>query len=177
MLHHCDLSPLLQPFQGIYEATLNSEDLYFPDLALDKVKAHGGTMVMWHVSLSPYITALPSSSSCYQSILLKMPGSVSSIHTALYLPTAGKEEQYMSALVELEAHLNEINEKFPDMVHFVRGDANSNPKNIGRFNLFSHFCSLFSLRRVELFHTTYHHFVGNRLFGTVVWKQVGNRFL
>ena len=94
MTHQCNLQPLLLPFHGVYEAHLNSEDMHVPELALDKVKAHGGTMVMWHISLSPYITVLPSNSPCYQSILLKFPDALSSIHTALYLPTDGKDEQF-----------------------------------------------------------------------------------
>ena len=168
MLHQCDLPPLLLPFRGNYEVHLNSEDMHVPDLALDKTKAHGGTMVMWHTSLSPFITVLPSESPSYQSILLKLPGTIPSIHTALYLPTSGKEEEFLSSLVELGAHMDEIRSKYPDAALFLRGDANANPNNAARYSLFSYFCSSFSLKNVPLNHPTYHHFVGNGCFDSEI---------
>ena len=97
-----------------------------------------------------------------------MPGSITSIHTVLYLPTAGRDDQFMSCLVELEAHIDDINLKYPDAAHFVRGDGNSNPKKIATYNLFSHFCSMHSFTRVPLSHTTYHHFVGDGLFDSEI---------
>ena len=100
MLHQSDLPPLLLPFRGRYECSLNSEDLQAQDLSLSKSKAHGGTMVLWHSSISSSITVLPSVSPSFQSILLKLPGTVPSVHTALYLPTSGKEDQFMSSLVD-----------------------------------------------------------------------------
>ena len=168
MLHQCDLPPYLLPFRGMYEAHLNSEDLHVPDLALDKVKAHGGTMVMWHTSLSPYVTILPSESPSYLSVLVKMPGTIPSIHTALYLPTAGKEEQFLSSLVELEAHIADIRSIHPAAAHFVRGDANCNPKNTARYSIFSHLCKTYSFSKIPLSHPTYHHFVGNGCFDSEI---------
>ena len=168
MLHNCDLQPLLLPFQGKYEAHLNSEDLHQPDLALEKVRAHGGTMIMWQTSLSPFVKLLPTDSPSFQSILLKLPGTIPSIHTALYLPTSGREDLYMSALVDLESHLVEVTNIYPDAALFLRGDANSNPNNNARFSLFAHFSSIFSLTRVPLSHPTYHHFVGNGLFDSEI---------
>ena len=50
----------------------------------------------------------------------------------------------------------------------VRYNANSNPKNITRSTLFSHFCSDFSLKRVSLSHPTYHHFVGDGVFDSEI---------
>lgn len=144
MLHSCDLPPLILPFRGKYEAHLNSEDFHQPDLALDNVKAHGGTMVMWQSSISPYVTVLKTKSPSFQSILLKLPGNIPSIHTVLYLPTAGKDDQYISALVDLDEHLNEIVDEHPEAALLLRGDANANPNNAARFSLFKHFCSLFS---------------------------------
>ena len=168
MIYQSDLPPLLLPFRGVYEAHLNSEDLFEPDLALDKVKAKRGTMVLWKASLSPFVTVLPSESSCYQSVLLKLPNSIPSVHTVLYLPTSGKEQQYMSSLVELEAHVTEIRSKFPCAAHFLRGDANANPNNKARYNLFSHMCSTYSFTKVHIPHPTYHHFVGDGLFDSEI---------
>ena len=168
MLFQCDLPPLLLPFHGNYDAHLNSEDMHDPELPLEKARAHGGTMVMWHTSLTPYITVLPSVSSSYQSILLKLPGVIPSIHTALYLPTAGREEQFFSSLVELGAHLDEVTQKYPDAAIFLRGDANVNCNNAARASVFSYFCSTFSLKNIPLLHPTYHHFVGEGNFDSEI---------
>ena len=51
--YRCDLAPLLTPFIGSYEAHLNSEDAHDMDLPLTHPKAKGGTMILWHSSLSP----------------------------------------------------------------------------------------------------------------------------
>ena len=168
MLHQCDLHLLLGPFLGMYDAHLNSEDSHDQDLALDKVKARGGTMIMWHTSLTPFITVIPTESSSFQTILLKLPETVLSLHTAIYLPTSGKEDQFFSTLANLKDHYEEMQSKYPEAPHFIRGDANSNPNNINRFNLFSHFCSSLSLSRLRLHHPTYHHFVGEGNFDSEI---------
>ena len=168
MLHSCDLQPLLLPFRGKYEAHLNSEDFHQPELALEKAKAHGGTLLMWQSSISPFITVLPTKSPSFQSLLLKLPGLLPSIHTVIYLPTSGKEDEYITALVDLDDHLTNITNEFPDAAIFLRGDANANPNNVARYSLFTHFCSLFSLSKVPLLHPTYHHFVGNGLYDSEI---------
>ena len=157
MLHQSDLPPLILPFQGEYHFHLNSEDMYESDLSLVKSRAHGGTMIMWHNSINPYITILPSQSPSFQSTLLKIPGTLSSIHTALYLPTSGKEEQFTACLAELAAHVIDVRSNYPNTPHFLRGDGNVNPNN--KVNKF--FCSTYLFKSVPLQHPTYHHFVGD----------------
>ena len=105
MIHSCDLHLHLGPFLGNYDAHLNSEDSHDQDLAMDKVKARGGTMIMWHSSLTPFVTVIPTDSPSFQTILLKMPETVPSLHTAIYLLTAGKDDQFFSTLAELTDHL------------------------------------------------------------------------
>ena len=168
MLINADLPPLLQPFIGKYDSFLNSEDCHDPSLALESTKAHGGTMIMWHISLTPFVTILPSKSPGFQTILLKLPSAIPSLHTALYLPTAGKEHEFTSMLVELEAHIEELRSTFPSAPHFMRGDANSNPNNISRFNLFTHFYTSLLFSRIPLQHPTYHHFMGNGCFDSEI---------
>jgi hypothetical protein len=124
-------------------------------------------MVMWHSSLTPFVTIIPTESPSFQSILLKLPGSVTSVHTVLYLPTAGREDHFITALVDLEAHIDEIRSQHPDAPHFIRGDANVNPNNIARFNLF-YFSSSLSLKRLPLCHPTYHHFVRDGNFDSEI---------
>ena len=84
LVHSSDLPPLLRPFHGRYEAYLNSEDTHDPDLALETVRAHVGTMEMWHVSLSPYVTITYTESSHFQTVLRKPPAVVPSLHISIY---------------------------------------------------------------------------------------------
>ena len=168
MLHSSDLPPLLQPFTGNYDSFLNSEDSHDQDLSMESAKAHGGTMIMWHTSITPYVSVLPTTSPGFVTIVLKMPSVTPSLHTVLYLPTAGKDQEFSSMLVELEAHIEEIRSIYPDTPHFIRGDANSNPNNIWRFNLLNHFCSTFLFTRVPLQHPTYHHFIGDGCFDSEI---------
>ena len=168
MLHQSDLPPLLLPFRGSYDCHLNSEDLQSQDLALSKCKAHGGTMILWHSSISSSITVLPSESPSFQSIIMKIPGTVPSVHTALYLPTSGREDLFLSSLVDLGSHIGEIRSKYPDAPHFFRGDANVNKNNTARHGLFSYFCTQFQLQSLPLGHTSYHHFVGDGAFDSEI---------
>ena len=123
---------------------------------------------MWHVSLCPYVTIMPTESSHFQTVLLKPPDAVPSLHTIIYLPTAGKNEEFVTSLVELEAHINDLRSLHPNAPHFIRGDANCNPNNLSRFNLFSFFCSANSLTRLDLNHPTYHHFLGDGAFDSEI---------
>ena len=168
MLHSSDLPPLLQPFTGNYDSFLNSEDSHDQDLSMESAKAHGGTMIMWHTSITPYVSVLPTTSPGFVTIVLKMPSVTPSLHTVLYLPTAGKDQEFATMLVELEAHIEEILSIYPDTPHFIRGDANSNPNNHWRFNLLNHFSSSLHFSRVPLQHPTYHHFIGDGCFDSEI---------
>ena len=160
----CDTSLLLQTFQGCYSYHLSSEDLYLPELALEHSKAKGGTMILWQATLDPYITVIPSDSPSIAAILMKVPGISSSVHVAIYLPTAGQEAQFVSALASLDHCLEELLVSDEDLQVFIRGDANVNPKNQSRSALLSHFITKFSLLKVQFSHPTYHHFLGNGVF-------------
>ena len=120
---------------------------------------------MWPSSLDPYITILPTSTPALLPCMVKLPGCVTSYHIGIYMPTAGKDDQFVSALSALDILLTDIfekhNGKFPI---FIRGDCNVNSKNTVRCNLLDHFLLKHNLLRVEISHKTYHHFVGNGLF-------------
>ena len=117
--YQCDLSPLLQPFLGSYEAYLNSEDVFDMDLPLTYPKPKGGTMVIWHISLSPHLKVLHSTSPCFISVLLSPPGIQPSLHTAVYLPTAGRDGKWLGALAELEQHVQDITYKHGPLAIFL----------------------------------------------------------
>ena len=52
----------------------------------------------------------------------------------------------------------------PDAVFFIRGDSNVNRKNHNRVALLDQLLRDFSLNRVSIQHSTYHHFVGGGQF-------------
>ena len=135
-----------------------------PELALEKSKAKGGTMIMWKSSLDPFVSIIPTQSPSIAAILLNLPGSCLSAHIAIYLPTSGQEVQFVSALASLDSCLEEILSQHQGLQVFLRGDANVNPKNVSRSSLFKHFTSKFSFKSVELGHPTYHHFLGDGAF-------------
>ena len=99
---NCDMELLSSPFRGQYSFLLNSEETSNPELALDCPRAHGGTLVMWKSELDPYVEPLPTPSPSFLPILLKIPGYVPSIHISLYLPTSGRDPEFVSALAQLE---------------------------------------------------------------------------
>ena len=131
------------------------------DLPLTHPRAKGGTMVLWHHTLSPYLKVLPSPSPSFVSVLLSLPGVLPSIHTAVYLPTAGKDGDWVATLLELEQHVIENFSKHGNIAIFVRGDFNASSKNKTRSLLFSSFIRRLDLTRLSLPHPTYHHFVGD----------------
>ena len=160
-LFQCDATLALSPLLPTYCHHLNSEDTFYPELALDKRHAHGGTLALWHFSLDPFITILPTTSSAVLPLLLSIPGISPSIHVGIYLPTSGRDEYFVVALSSLIAVLESVQEEYHGLPVYVRGYANVNPSNLGRSHLFSNFISQFDLKNLSLHHPTHHHFMGN----------------
>ena len=146
-------------FKGSYQCHLNSNDVFCPDLPLISRKPNGGTMAMWHHHLDPYIRVLPCPSSAVLPILLAVPGLSQSAHISVYLPTAGKDTEFLCALAALDTCIEQIKEDFSCPV-YIRGDFNVNPKNFNRAKIFETFCSNHSLSSLDLSHPTHHHFTG-----------------
>jgi hypothetical protein len=155
-----NLQSQIEYFRGEYSASLNSEDLHDPDLPLVSNRAKGGTLVMWRKHLDPFLSIYSTESTAFLPVIIDIPNVATSIHVALYLPTAGKEVEYLSELAKLTVALQDLLEKYPNSVIFIRGDANSSKTNVRRCNLFHSFCRDFNLSRVPLNHKTYHHFQG-----------------
>ena len=160
MIYKCDLSPILQTLSGSYEAYLNSEDIHDPDLPLTHPKAKGGTMVLWHKSLSPFLKVLPTCSPSFVSVLLSPPGILPSLHTAVYLPTAGKDGDWLATIMYLESHFVENVERYGDVAVYLRGDFNASSKNKFRAAILSAVTDRLNVHRVTIPHPTYHHFTG-----------------
>ena len=161
----CDITMVLQNISPLYSFYLNSEDKYDESLALKKSRAKGGTLLLWPITLDPYITILPTSTPALLPCMVKLPGSEISYHIGIYMPTAGKDDQFLSALSALDLLLTDIYDKHDGKSPiFIRGDCNASSKNTLRSNLLGHFLVKHNLLRVDINHKTYHHFVGNGLF-------------
>ena len=146
-------------FHGRFCFHLNSEDSFCPELPLATRKAKGGTMALWESKLDPYVKILPTTTAAVLPLVLSPPGLQSTAHITVYLPTAGKDSDFLSEFAALDAIVSEIVEDF-DYPIYIRGDFNVNPKNSARVQLLQHFCTKFSFKNLDLGHPTHHHFQG-----------------
>ena len=159
-----DIADYMTYFKGEYCWELNSEDKVDPELPLIHNKAKGGTMLMWREELDPYITIIPCSSSSFLPAVLALPNYQVSAHIALYMPTAGKEDEFLDQMSQLNVCLELINDKYPDCQIFLRGDSNVNTNNKNRVKILEHLLSNKNLITCNINHKTYHHFMGDGLF-------------
>ena len=162
--YQSDIALCMNNVKHEYCYWLNSDDIYDPDLPLEKSKAVGGTLAMWRTWLDPYLHVHPVQTSAFLPIVLQLPGAVTSVHIVIYLPTSGKEYEFISELANLKNCLEELEDLYDSPVFFIRGDGNANPKNKSRFEAFSRLLSEFSFKQLKLDHPTYHHFVGEGKF-------------
>ena len=159
-----DLRRHMDLLGDLYCAELNSDDKHDAELPLLRNKSHGGTMVIWKSNIDKYISIYPVSTSSFLPVIFSPPGSPVSVHIALYLPTSGQESKFVNEITQLRFVIEEIKEKYPDCLLYLRGDCNVNKNNRDRNNVFMSFCSSLNLKNVSIPHKTYHHFVGEGLF-------------
>ena len=159
MLFQCDAALALSSMAS-YSFHLNSEDSSLPSMSMDQRRAWGGTLALWHSSLDPFITVLLTNSPSVLPIFLSIPGLSTSIHIDIYLPTSGRDPEFLAALTALDMVLVSMAETKPGVPVYIRGDANVNPNNTSRHNLFQHFLTRHSLSSLPLQHNTHHFFTG-----------------
>ena len=163
-LFQCDLDRATAPLNSCYSSSLNSDDLYNQELPLLTSRAFGGTLSLWKRCLDPFVKILNVNTASFLPLLLNVPGYLPSAHFNIYLPTAGLNSEYVSALSCLENAIEEILDEYGDIPIYIRGDANAaippRPNNT-RDKLFQYFCDRLSLSPVMTNHTTYHHFMGS----------------
>ena len=150
----------MKPFLGEYESSLSSDDNFDLELPFLKSKASGGTMVMWKKILDPHITNLPLISSSFLPILFHPPDAPLTIHIAVYLPTSGKETEFVNELAKLSIAVDDLGKAYPKAAKFIRGDFNVNNKNPKRSQALDLFCFQHKLQEVHIPKPTYHHFTG-----------------
>ena len=164
-LFQCDLLQCTKLLHHDYKMYLNSDDVYDPDLPLLNSRAHGGTLTLWRAELDPFITILPSETSRISAIVLDLPERQISVHINIYLPTSGKEAEYISTLGALQAVIDDVKDAHPTALIYVKGDANASliqrPNN-KRDLVFKVFYDSNSFIKLSLNnHKTYHHFMGD----------------
>jgi hypothetical protein len=151
-------------FAPQYAFFLNSEDRYDPELPLLKNQSHGGTMIMWKNELDAFITVYPVTTTSYLPVIYSPPGAPVSVHIALYLPTSGQETEFIEQITLLRITIEELQEKYPGCLIYLRGDSNANINNRNRYNIFMSFLTYFNFSSTSTSHKTYHHFFGQGLF-------------
>ena len=161
MLFQCDLTTHMNEFNGKYFSSLNSADLYDAELPLKSSRCFGGTMAMWKREYDPFITVHPVSSPSLLPLIFSPPWLTPSVHIAVYLPTAGRNTEFIEALAEVKSCIIELHNKYPDAAFFLRGDFNVSSTNQTRVNLLDLLCKDHGLVSVNIPHPTYHHFLGN----------------
>ena len=163
-----EVEQALEFLHGEYKHTLNSDDLLDPELPFIKNRSNGGTMILWRKDWNQSISIIPTDSSSFVAIALSIPGTQPSIHIAMYLPTAGKESEFVEEITKLKAFVEGIADSHPDHFVFIRGDSNVNPNNNSRFTIFDDFKKILNLHQVQIGHRTYHHFMGDGLFDSEI---------
>ena len=155
-----ELKAVTRLLNGQYCMYLNTEDLYDPELAMSRSRLVGGTMVLWEPNLDPYVSIHPTGTSSFTVLILQIPGYQISVQISLYMPTSGKDQEFVAELTNLRVCIEHLTNLYPECALFVRGDSNVNSKNKNRSVILSQFLEMFSLRRVPMKHKTYHHFLG-----------------
>ena len=150
--------------RGEYCHSLNSDDITDPELPFVKNRSNGGTMILWKRSLDPFVTVIPTETHSFLAIKFQPPMSPPSLHVSLYLPTSGKESEFVAEVTKLRIFLEEFSESQPRSLVFIRGDSNVNVNNKPRVKIFNDLKNSCNLRCVQIDHKTYHHFLGNGLF-------------
>ena len=155
-------------FKGEYCHALNSDDIADPELPLIKNRSNGGTLILWKKSLDQFITVLPSKTSSFHAILFQPLNAQPSLHVSLYLPTSGKEAEFIAEITKLRTFLEEMLDSHPEYLVFIRGDSNVNMNNKARVKIFNNFMTNLNLSSVPFNHNTYHHFMGGGLFDSKI---------
>ena len=91
--------------------------------------------MIWLKELDPYVEVITNTSTAFLPIILKMPGLKTSIHVSIYLPTHGKDSEFVSDVADLRNCLDDLTRIHADAVIYIRGDSNVNPKNSMRVSL------------------------------------------
>ena len=118
-VYQADVSQLMSCLNQEYCYSLNSEDVFDPELPQIKSRAVGGTLALWRKWLDPYVTILPTQSPAFLPLLLRLPGARISVHIAIYLPTHGKDPDFIDVMAALKNCIDDINNKYIKPIIFI----------------------------------------------------------
>ena len=158
----------LDVFRGEYCHVLNSDDVHDPELPFIKNRSKGGTMILWKRALNQYVSVLTTETPSFIAILFHPSTSKPTIHISLYLPTSGKEAEFVEEITKLRIFIDNLLDSHPDHLIYIRGDSNVNPNNGVRVSIFNDFKKNLKLTSVPMRHKTYHHFLGEGLFDSEI---------
>ena len=74
----------------------------------------------------------------------------------------------METVTHLRNTIEEIEDKYPDCLIFLRGDCNVNPNNQERVVILKNLMNEFNLTKIPINHKTYHHFLGGGAFDSSI---------
>ena len=148
-------------FRDEYSFLVNSEDKYDNTIPLRRSHAFGGTLMLWKNDLHPFIEPVTVKTSSFLPIILHPLGSSPSIHICIYLPTAGKDKQFVEELTALSSALHDLSFLHPGTPVYLRGDFNVSNNNKKRRALLDRFMESEGLTETIICHPTYHHFMGS----------------
>ena len=117
-------------------------------------------MCMWKTELDPYIKVHRVSTSSFLPLIFEPLNLPPSIHVAVYLPTLGRESDFLDELAQLNVCIYDLKDTYPDAQIYLRGDFNVSKTNKNRTHLLNKFCYDHALSQVNIEHETYHHFLG-----------------
>ena len=82
---------------------------------------------------------ISSSTSSFLPLIFHPPEALISIHICVYLPTYGRENEFLHELTNLSETLDVLRDEYPNSPIFIRGDFNVNDKNVKRKSLLDSF--------------------------------------
>ena len=110
----CDLELMVTYLAGDYKSSLNSHDIYDPELPLISAKPKGGTMILWKLQHHPFITVFPVASTSYIPVIFDPPDLATTIHICVYFPTNGQDQSFIDDIALLSADLQSLRRSYPD---------------------------------------------------------------
>lgn len=162
-------------FTGDYLWYLNSSDKFDPELPLLQSRTFGGTIVLWRQSIDPYITVLSTDTTALLPIKFAPPLQPITFHFTIYLPTSGKNNEFVDVISSLDQQLSCLKSDYPDALFFLRGDFNVRSDDHIRSCLLSRLMESHDLTEVVVTDHTYHHFTGSGQSDSNIDKLIFSR--
>ena len=87
-------------------------------------------------------------------IVFSPPSLPPTVHVAVFLPTLGKESEFLDQLSALDICIDDLRELYGDVGIYHRGDFNVRHFNIPRTSLLNQLCASHNLAQVIINHPT-----------------------